>query len=309
MNLSGRDFLTLRDFTGAEIAGLVELGLQLKKELKEGIPHPRLAGKSLAMIFQKASTRTRMAFEVGMYQLGGQAIYLNANDLQIGRGEPLKDTARVMSRFVDGILIRTFAQEDVEILAEYADIPIINGLTDSYHPTQVIADLMTIQEYKGRLQGLTMAYVGDGNNMSHSLMIGCASVGMSIRVATPKAYAPDAEVISFAQKRAAENGVQVTVGEDMKEALTGVDVVYTDTWSSMGQEDEKEARTKAFAGYQIDAAAMALAAPDAIFLHCLPAYRGFEVTEDVIEGPQSVVFDEAENRLHAHKAIMAAVMA
>ncbi len=309
MNLSGRDFLTLRDFSGEEIVGLVELGLQLKKELKEGVPHPRLAGKSLAMIFQKASTRTRMAFEVGMYQLGGQAIYLNANDLQIGRGEPLKDTARVLSRFVDGILIRTFAQEDVEILAKYADVPIINGLTDSYHPTQVIADLMTIQEHKGYLKGLTMAYVGDGNNMSHSLMIGCAAVGISIHVATPKAYAPDAEVVDFAQKLAAQTGVQVTVGVDMKEALAGADVVYTDTWASMGQEDEKDVRTKAFTGFQIDDAAMTLAVPDAIFLHCLPAYRGFEVTEEVIEGPQSVVFDEAENRLHAHKAIMAAVMA
>lgn len=308
MNLSGRDFLTLRDFSGDEIVGLVELGLQLKKELKEGVPHPHLAGKSLAMIFQKASTRTRMAFEVGMYQLGGQAIYLNANDLQIGRGEPLKDTARVLSRFVDGILIRTFAHEDVETLAEYADIPIINGLTDTYHPTQVIADLMTIQEHKGSLKGLTMAYVGDGNNMSHSLMIGCAAVGMSIRVATPKGYTPDTEIVEFAQKLAVETGAQVTVGDNMKEALTGVDIVYTDTWASMGQEDEKDARAKAFAEFQIDEAAMAYAAPDAIFLHCLPAYRGFEVTEEVIEGSQSVVFDEAENRLHAHKAIMVAVM-
>ncbi len=307
-NLSGRDFLSLKDFTEHDIMSLVTLGLRLKKEQKEGTPHPLLKGKSLAMIFQKASTRTRLAFEVGMYQLGGQAIFLNANDMQLGRGEPIKDTARVLSRMTDGILIRTYAHRDVEELAEYADVPVINGLTDLFHPTQIIADFMTIMEHKGALKGQTLAYVGDGNNVTHSLLIGSALVGMNMRVATPKGYEPDAEIIALAETFAKESGAQLNIGHDFAAAVDHADVVYTDTWASMGQEDEKAAREKAFQGYQVDGAAMAHAASDAIFLHCLPAYRGYEVTDDVIEGPGSVVFDEAENRLHAHKAIMAAVM-
>ena len=308
MSLKGRDFLTLKDFTRQEIEEMVNLGIDLKAKQKAGIPTPILAGKTLGMIFQKSSTRTRVSFEVGMYQLGGSALFLSTNDLQIGRGEPIKDTARVLSRYLDGIMIRTYSHADVEELAEYADIPVINGLTDDYHPTQIIADLITIQEHKGKLEGIKFAYVGDGNNMTHSLMIGCAKVGMDVTVACPDGYMPNPEIVALAQSYAAESGGSVTVIHDPKEAVKGVDVVYTDTWASMGQEAEKEIRKKAFAGYQVDDAMMALAKPDAIFMHCLPAYRGMEVTDEVIESPQSVVFDEAENRLHAHKAIMASVM-
>lgn len=308
MSLKGRDFLTLKDFTRQEIEEMVNLGIDLKAKQKAGIPTPILAGKTLGMIFQKSSTRTRVSFEVGMYQLGGSALFLSTNDLQIGRGEPIKDTARVLSRYLDGIMIRTYSHADVEELAEYADIPVINGLTDDYHPTQIIADLITIQEHKGKLEGIKFAYVGDGNNMTHSLMIGCAKVGMDVTVACPDGYMPNPEIVALAQGYAAESGGSVAVMHDPKEAVKGVDVVYTDTWASMGQEAEKEIRKKAFAGYQVDDAMMALAKPDAIFMHCLPAYRGMEVTDEVIESAQSVVFDEAENRLHAHKAIMASVM-
>lgn len=308
MNLKGRDFLTLKDFTPEEIHGLVDLGIDLKAKRNAGIATPILAGKSLGMIFQKSSTRTRVSFEVGMYELGGQALFLSTNDLQIGRGEPIKDTARVLSRYLDAILIRTYSHAQVEELAEYADCPVINGLTDDYHPTQIIADLITIQEHKGKLEGLKFAYIGDGNNMTHSLMIGCAKMGMDVRVATPANYAPNPEIVEIAKQYAAEFGGKITITTDPKEAIDGVDVVYTDTWASMGQEAEKEIRTKAFQGYQIDSALMQLAASDAIFMHCLPAYRGYEVTEEVLEGPHSVVFDEAENRLHAHKAILAAVV-
>ena len=308
MSLKGRDFLTLKDFTRQEIEEMVSLGIDLKAKQKAGIPTPILEGKTLGMIFQKSSTRTRVSFEVGMYQLGGSALFLSTNDLQIGRGEPIKDTARVLSRYLDGIMIRTYSHADVEELAAYADIPVINGLTDDYHPTQVIADLITIQEHKGKLAGIKFAYVGDGNNMTHSLMIGCAKVGMDVTVACPDGYMPNPEVVALAQGYAAEFGGSVTVMHDPKEAVKGVDVIYTDTWASMGQEAEKEIRKKAFAGYQVDDALMALAKPDAIFMHCLPAYRGMEVTDEVMESAQSVVFDEAENRLHAHKAIMASVM-
>ncbi|MBQ2860966.1 MAG: ornithine carbamoyltransferase [Peptococcaceae bacterium] len=308
MSLKGRDFLTLKDFTRQEIEEMVNLGIDLKAKQKAGIPTPILEGKTLGMIFQKSSTRTRVSFEVGMYQLGGSALFLSTNDLQIGRGEPIKDTARVLSRYLDGIMIRTYSHADVEELAEYADIPVINGLTDDYHPTQIIADLITIQEHKGKLEGIKFAYVGDGNNMTHSLMIGCAKVGMDVTVACPDGYMPNPEIVALAQGYAAESGGSVTVMHDPKEAVKGVDVVYTDTWASMGQEAEKEIRKKAFAGYQVDDALMALAKPDAVFMHCLPAYRGMEVTDEVMESAQSVVFDEAENRLHAHKAIMASVM-
>ena len=308
MSLKGKDFLTLKDFTGQEILDMVQLGIDLKAKLKAGIPTPILAGKSLGMIFQKSSTRTRVSFEVGMYQLGGQALFLSSNDLQIGRGEPIQDTARVLSRYLDAILIRTYRHDEVEKLAEYADIPVINGLTDDYHPTQVIADMITIQEHKGHLKGIKFAYVGDGNNMTHSLMIGGAKVGMDVVVACPEGYMPNPEIVAQAQQYAAEYGGSVTVLHDPKEAIAGADVVYTDTWASMGQEAEKEIRKKAFAGYQVDSAMMALAKPDAIFMHCLPAYRGWEVTEEVMESAQSVVFDEAENRLHAHKAILATVV-
>lgn len=309
MNLKGRDFLTLRDFTGEEIQYIVDLGLDLKDKLKKGIPHPYLQGKSLAMIFQKSSTRTRVSFEVGMYQLGGQALFLSTRDLQIGRGEPVQDTARVLSRYVDGILIRTYEQAEVEAFAKYADVPVINGLTDTYHPTQIIADLITIKEQKGHLKGLNFCYVGDGNNMAHSLAIGMLKCGLNVGIATPDAYQPDAEIMAYAKGIAAENGCEFVLTNDPKAVVKNADVVYTDTWASMGQEDEKEARAKAFAGYTIDADLFALAKDDAIFMHCLPAYRGYEMTEDVLEHERSVVFDEAENRMHAHKAIMAAIMA
>lgn len=303
--LKGRDFLALADFTGAEIELLVDTGLLLKKQLKEGTPHDHLKGKSLAMIFEKSSTRTRMSFEVGMYQLAGQALFLNSRDLQIGRGESIADTARVMSRYVDGILIRTYKQSDVVDLAAYADVPVINGLTDWCHPTQVIADLMTIKEHKGRLEGLKIAYVGDGNNMLHSLYIGGAKVGMSVAAACPIGYEPDASIVKAAQA-AGQGAISLTTNP--YEAVQNADIIYTDTWASMGQESEKAERQKTFKDYQVNAALMAEARPDAIFMHCLPAYRGLEVTEGVLEGPSSVVFDEAENRLHAHKAIMASII-
>ena len=308
MNLKGRDFLTLKDFSSEEINYLVDLGLDLKAKLKAGTPTPILSGKSLGMIFQKSSTRTRVSFEVGMYQLGGQALFLSSHDLQIDRGEPIEDTARVLSRFLDGILIRTYSHKMVEDLAKYSDVPVINGLTDDFHPTQVIADLITIKEHKGTNKGLKFAYVGDGNNMVHSLMIGGAKVGMNVAIASPDGYLPNAEVVAYAKEQAALNGVSITITQDPFEAVADADVVYTDTWASMGQEAEKEIRAKIFAPYQINQKLLDAAKKDAIVMHCLPAYRGYEITNEVIEGAQSVVFDEAENRMHAHKAILAAIL-
>lgn len=308
MNLKGRDFLTLKDFSSEEINYLVDLGLDLKAKLKAGTPTPILSGKSLGMIFQKSSTRTRVSFEVGMYQLGGQALFLSSHDLQIDRGEPIEDTARVLSRFLDGILIRTYSHKMVEDLAKYSDVPVINGLTDDFHPTQVIADLITIKEHKGTNKGLKFAYVGDGNNMVHSLMIGGAKVGMNVAIASPDGYLPNAEVVAYAKEQAALNGVSITITQDPFEAVADADVVYTDTWASMGQEAEKEIRAKIFAPYQINQKLLEAAKKDAIVMHCLPAYRGYEITNDVLEGKQSVVFDEAENRMHAHKAILAAIL-
>ena len=308
MNLKGRDFLTLKDFSSEEINYLVDLGLDLKAKLKAGTPTPLLSGKSLGMIFQKSSTRTRVSFEVGMYQLGGQALFLSSHDLQIDRGEPIEDTARVLSRFLDGILIRTYSHKMVEDLARYSDVPVINGLTDDFHPTQVIADLITIKEHKGTNKGLKFAYVGDGNNMVHSLMIGGAKVGMNVAIASPEGYLPNAEVVAYAKEQAALNGVSITITQDPFEAVADADVVYTDTWASMGQEAEKEIRAKIFAPYQINQKLLDAAKKDAIVMHCLPAYRGYEITNEVIEGAQSVVFDEAENRMHAHKAILAAIL-
>lgn len=308
MNLKGRDFLTLKDFSSEEINYLVDLGLDLKAKLKAGTPTPILSGKSLGMIFQKSSTRTRVSFEVGMYQLGGQALFLSSHDLQIDRGEPIEDTARVLSRFLDGILIRTYSHKMVEDLAKYSDVPVINGLTDDFHPTQVIADLITIKEHKGTNKGLKFAYVGDGNNMVHSLMIGGAKAGMNVAIASPEGYLPNAEVVAYAKEQAALNGVSITITQDPFEVVADADVVYTDTWASMGQEAEKEIRAKIFAPYQINQKLLDAAKKDAIVMHCLPAYRGYEITNEVIEGAQSVVFDEAENRMHAHKAILAAIL-
>ena len=303
-----KHLLSLHDWSPEDIEKALTLAEKLKKEQKEGIPHPLLKGKTLGMIFTKSSTRTRVSFEVGMYQLGGQALFLSANDIQLGRGESIYDTAKVLSRFLDGIMIRTFKQEDVEDLAKYGSIPIINGLTDLLHPCQILADLLTIKEHQGSLAGKKLAYVGDGNNVAHSLLYGCAKMGMEIAVATPANYACDETVVKQAMEDAAANGGKVIITNDAMEAAKGADAIYTDTWVSMGQEDQKAEKVKAFSPYQVNSELFSVANKDAIFLHCLPAYRGMEVTEEIIDGPHSVVFDEAENRLHAQKAVMAMLM-
>lgn len=305
---SQRHMLCLQDYTTDEIYQVLSLALKLKGELQAGIPHPLLEGKSLAMIFTKSSTRTRVSFEVGMQQLGGHALFLSAHDIQLGRGEPIADTARVLSRFVDGIMIRTFDHADVEGLARYGSVPVINGLTDSYHPCQVLADLMTVYEHKKQLSGLKLAFIGDGFNMAHSLLLGCSKVGMDIAIGCPKDYMPDEKVVAWARENAAAQGSQVLVTNDPVEAIAGADAVYTDVWSSMGQEEEFKVREQAFLPFQVNEELFAHAKEDAIFLHCLPAHRGEEVTAPVIDGPQSVIFDEAENRLHAQKAVLALLM-
>ncbi len=303
-----KHLLSLHDWSAEEMKECLDLAEKLKKQQKEGIPHHILKGKTLGMIFTKSSTRTRVSFEVGMYQLGGQALFLSANDIQLGRGESIYDTAKVLSRFLDGIMIRTFKQEDVEDLAKYGSIPIINGLTDLLHPCQILADLLTIKEHQGCLAGKKLAYVGDGNNVAHSLLYGCAKMGMEVAVATPENYTCDETVVKQAKEDAAANGGRVVITNDAKEAAKNADVIYTDTWISMGQEDQKAEKVKSFAPYQVNDELFSLANKNAIFLHCLPAYRGMEVTESVIDGPQSAIFDEAENRLHAQKAVMAMLM-
>ena len=301
----GRDFISLHDFSQEEIKYILEVAKSLKDDNKAGRPHPVLQGKTLGMIFTKSSTRTRVSFEVGMYQLGGHALFLSGRDIQLGRGETIADTARVLSRMVDGIMIRTYSHQEVLELAEFSTIPIINGLTDLLHPCQVLADLMTIEEHKGRLAGLKLAYIGDGNNMAHSLMFGGAKMGLHVVIASPPGYKPDDSIVALAQADAKENGGSVSVVDDPIEAAKGADVLYTDVWASMGQEAEIQERMVAFEGYQINSNVMSIADRSAIVLHCLPAHRGEEITDDVIEGVHSVVFDEAENRLHAQKAIMA----
>ena len=308
MALKHKDLISIHDLEIGEVALILDVAAKLKRKQKKGEPHEYLKGKSLAMLFSKASTRTRTSFEVGFYQLGGHPIYLSDKESQIGRGEPVKDTARVLSRFVDGIMIRTFSHESVIELAKYASIPVINGLTDLLHPCQALTDMFTIQEKMKVLKGRKMVYVGDGNNMAHSLMYACAKVGMNMVCACPKGYQPDPHVLAEAQEDAAHAGCAITVEEDVMKAVKGADVLYTDTWASMGQEEEHDARKKIFAPYQINAELLAAARPEAIVMHCLPAYRGEEITDDVIEGPQSVVFDQAENRLHVQKAIMALLM-
>jgi ornithine carbamoyltransferase len=303
-----KHLISIHDLALAEINEIFKLSVKLKRQNKEGAQHHLLKGKTLGMIFTKSSTRTRVSFEVGMYQLGGYALFLSSNDIQLGRGETIYDTAQVLSRYIDGIMIRTFKQSDVEELARYGSIPVINGLTDLMHPCQILADLFTVYEHKGELKGLKLAYVGDGNNIANSLLHGCAKVGMDIAVAAPKGYECDAEIIAEAKEDAKLTGSTITLTEDPVEAVKDADVVYTDTWVSMGQEAEKDQRIKTFSPYQVNSKLFSMAKEDAIFLHCLPAYRGFEVTEEVINGPQSVIFDEAENRLHVQKAIMALVM-
>ncbi len=304
-----RHLLTLHDWSTEEILDTLDLADELKYKQKNGIEHHLLKGKTLGMIFTKSSTRTRVSFEVGMYQLGGSALFLSSNDIQLGRGETIYDTANVLSRFLDGIMIRTYKQSDVEDLAKFGQIPIINGLTDLVHPCQILADFQTIREHKGKLSGLKLAYIGDGNNMAHSLLYGGAKVGMEIAIATPKQYECDPEVVKNALADACKTGTKLTLTNDPIEAIKDADVVYADTWVSMGQESEKAEKVKVFADYQINKELFSYAKPDAIFLHCLPAYRGYEVTEDVIDGPNSVIFDEAENRLHAQKAVMVKLMA
>lgn len=307
MDLKGRDFLTLADFSQDEIWYLLELARDLKEKQKTGIPHEYLKGKTLAMIFQKASTRTRVSFEAAMYHLGGFPMFLSKNDLQMGRGEPIEDTARVLSRYVDGIMIRTYSHQEVETLARYASVPVINGLTDDYHPTQALADLLTIWEHKGGLSGLKLAYIGDGNNMVHSLLLGGALMGLEVVVASPEGYQPKMAVVERA-KALAVDAEKIKITTDPEEAAQDADVLYTDVWASMGQEEEAAVRRKALARYQINQELLKQAKQDAIVMHCLPAHRGEEITAEVMEGPQSVVFDEAENRLHAHKAILAALI-
>lgn len=294
-----KHLLKLADLDKGDILDILNLADQLKYENQHGIEHHHLKGKTLGMIFQKSSTRTRVSFETGMYQLGGQALFLSNRDLQIGRGEPVQDTARVLSRYLDGIMIRTFAQKEVEDLAEYGSIPIINGLTDYCHPCQVLADLMTIREYKKSFDGLKFCFIGDGNNMANSLIVGAISMGMECAIACPKDYQPDAQIIAWAK----ENGT-FTCSEDILACAKDADVVYTDVWASMGQEEEKAEREKIFKDYQINDEVMAAAKPDAMVLHCLPAHREEEITAKVFEAHANEIFDEAENRLHAQKAVL-----
>ena len=297
-------FLCLTDWTAAELDAIFALTKELKDKQKQGIAHPLLAGKTLGMIFEKSSTRTRISFEVGMYQLGGHALFLSSSNTQLGRGEPIKDTARVMSRYVDGIMIRTFSQEGIEELARYADVPVINALTDSYHPCQVMADLFTVIEHKGSYKDLVYCWIGDGNNMAHSWINAAAVLGFELRIATPKGYEPDAAVVERAEKM----GANIVYTNDPLQAAWGADVLNTDVWASMGQEQEQLQREKDFVGFQINDEVIDAADGDCLVLHCLPAHRGEEITDDVIEGRHSVVFDEAENRLHVQKAIMATLM-
>ena len=300
-----KHLLKIQDMSKEDIIDVLNLADQLKYELKHGIPHPHLAGKTLGMIFSKSSTRTRVSFETGMYQLGGQALFLSSADLQIGRGEPVQDTARVLSRYLDGIMIRTFKQQDVEDLAKYGSIPIINGLTDYCHPCQILADLMTIREYKGHLDGLHAAFIGDGNNVAASLVVGCLKVGMSVSVACPEGYELDETILEFAKPY----GDKFSMVRDPKEAAKGADVVYTDVWSSMGQEGEAAQRRAAFKGiYQVNSDLMSVTNDECMVLHCLPAHRDEEITNEVLEAHANEIFDEAENRLHAQKAVMVMLM-
>lgn len=307
-NLKGKHFLKLADFTKSEIEYFIDLAIGLKKEQKAGKVHDYLKGKTLAMIFEKSSTRTRVSFEVGMYQLGGHALFLSRDELQMGRGETISDTAHVLSRYVDGIMIRTFGQEIVEELAENSTVPVINGLTNDFHPCQVLADLMTIYEKKGKLEGLKLAYVGDGNNMAQSLLMGCSIMGIDCALATPQNYQVKRDVFALAQEKAKLSGANIYETDEPIEAVKNADIVYTDVWTSMGFENETNERLQAFSQFQVNTDLVKYAKEDYLFLHCLPAHRGEEVTADVIDGPNSVVFDEAENRLHAQKAILATLL-
>ncbi|WP_404335715.1 ornithine carbamoyltransferase [Planococcus rifietoensis] len=300
------DFLSLKDYSTEEIIDLLNLAIELKKPENKHLP--LLKGKVLGMIFEKSSTRTRVSFEAGMLQLGGHAMFLSSQDTQLGRGETIADTARVLSGYLDGLMIRTFHQSAVEELAKFSSIPVINGLTDDYHPCQVLADLMTLIEHFGELKGRKLAYIGDGNNMANSLMIGAAKVGLDIAIAAPKGYEPQAEMVELAQVIAKDSGSVVTVTHDPVEAVKNSDAIYTDVWASMGQEAEAIKRLNDFEGFQVNAELVQHAKADYIFMHCLPAHREEEVTTDILEGPHSVIFQEAENRLHAQKAVLVTLM-
>ncbi|MGM9945269.1 MAG: ornithine carbamoyltransferase [Lysinibacillus sp.] len=308
-SLKGKDLLTLLDYTSQEVQDLILLATQLKKLTKEGKCPKLLEGKTLGMIFEKSSTRTRVSFEVGMQQLGGYGMYMNARDMQIGRGEPISDTGRVLSGYLDGIMIRANSHEMVKELAQHASIPVINGLTDVFHPCQALADLETIAENKGELKGLKVAYVGDGNNVAHSLVIACAHVGMNVAVATPVGYECDPAIIAKARDIALVNGSEIVVTTNPVEAVKDADAVYADVWTSMGQEEETQQRLKDFKDYQINDELVAHAKADYMFLHCLPAHREEEVTSSVIDGPNSYIYEQAENRLHAQKAVLVSLMA
>ena len=308
VHLKGRSLDSLFHLTKEEIEQILKTAELLKFQLLRGEEHPLLKGNTLAMIFEKPSTRTRVSFEVGMWQLGGYALYLSASDLQLGRGETIADTAQVLSRYVDAIMARVFAHQTILDLAKYSRVPVINGLSDFSHPCQGLADLFTIYEKKGRLSGLRLAYVGDGNNVAHSLLYGCSKVGMNITLACPKNHEPNPEVVSKAKEEGRKSGCEVRITKDPKEAVKGADIVYTDVWASMGKEKEHEKRVKVFKPYQVNGKLVKEAEEDYIFMHCLPAHRGEEVTDEVADSENSVIFDQAENRLHTQKALLALIM-
>ncbi len=308
VNMKGKDIISIHDLSREEVNQILDTAHILKMKNKIGeIYHP-LQGKTLGMIFQKASTRTRISFEVAMWQLGGYALFLSAGDMQLKRGETIADTARTLSRYLDGIMIRTFSHQDVLDLAEYGTVPVINGLTDLLHPCQVLSDLFTIKDKLGRLQGVDLVYIGDGNNMAHSLMFGGAKVGMHVTICSPSGYEPDEEITRLAREDAAKTGAEIKIHGDPGEALKTADIVYTDVWASMGQEEEHQKRVEAFARYQVNSDLVARGKEDLLVMHCLPAHRGEEITDEVVDGPQSIVFDQAENRMHVQKAILALVM-
>jgi len=308
VHLKGRSLASLYDLTKEEIEQILKTSELLKLQLLRGQEHPLLKGKTLAMIFEKPSTRTRVSFEVGMWQLGGYALYLSASDLQLGRGETIGDTAQVLSRYVNGIMARVFAHQTILDLVKYSRVPVINGLSDYSHPCQGLADLFTVYEKKGKLSGLKFAYVGDGNNVAHSLIYGCSKVGMTLVLGCPKGYEPDSQVVARGKEEAKRTGCEVIVTNDPKEAVKGADVIYTDVWASMGKEKEQEERVKIMKPYQVNRDLVKLAREDYIFMHCLPAHRGEEVTNEVADSRNSVIFDQAENRMHTQKALMALTM-
>jgi ornithine carbamoyltransferase len=307
-SLKGRDFLRVNDWAPDELVLALDLAARLKARQRERVPHRLLEGRTLGMIFQKPSTRTRVSFEVGMFQLGGSALQLAAGDLQLGRGETIEDTAAVLSRYLDAIMIRTFAQSDVDELAEHADVPVLNGLTDDFHPCQALADVLTIRERFETLDDVRVAYLGDGNNVCHSLMVACGKLGASFVAATPPGYEPREDVVGWAEAAASDSGGSVALTEDPREAASGADVLYTDVWTSMGRDEERERRLRDLHGYTIDEALLELGSERVIVMHCLPAHYGEEVTREILHGPRSAAWDQAENRLHTQKALLALVV-